>query len=209
VKCAFGVAFVLVILSLAGCTKIGAPPAIQPSKDEVPQQEFYNATITFYQGDKLNGVLEAGRIRKFEKSAAILLDSGVVMDFYNEQGKHTTRLWADSARTDENRRDMVAMGNVVAKSDSGETLETQILRWDNRTRQIRSDVPVRLMTTKDTINGVGFLSDEHLKNWRIESPQGLSFREMQKRAGRDSLQPAPLPDTLNLRDTLKFEDSLR
>jgi len=193
----------------AGCTKISAPPTGQPSKNEVPQQEFYDATITFYQADRVNGILQAGRIRKYEKSATILLDSSVVMDFYNELGQHTTKLWADSARTDENRKDMIAMGHVIAKSDSGETLLTEQLRWDNRSRQIRSDVNVKLMTPTDTIYGVGFVSDEHLKNWHTESAQGLTFREPEKRTVRDTVQKANVPDTLQPRDTLKSEDSLR
>ncbi len=206
-RCGLAVAFVAVIL--AGCTKISSPPAGEPTKTETPQQEFYDATITFYQADKLNGVLQAGRIRKFEKSATILLDSGVIMDFFNEQGQHTTKLWADSARTDENRKDMVAMGHVVAKSDSGETLQSEQLRWDNRSRQIRSDTRVKLMTPTDTINGIGFISDEHLRNWKITQPQGLTFRELQKPAPRDSLQPQSAPDTLQHADTLRRKDSLQ
>jgi LPS export ABC transporter protein LptC len=187
------------LLFLAGCTKISAPPTGDPAKTEAPQQEFYGATITFYQGDKPNGILQAGRIRKFEKSATILLDSGVVMDVYNEQGQHTTKLWADSARTDENRKDMIAMGHVIAKSDSGETLLSDQLRWDNRTRHIRSDTQVKLMTKTDTINGVGFDSDEHLKNWRILQPTGRTFRDLSKAVPRDTTQ----------RDTTSREDSLR
>lgn len=153
----------------------------------MPQQELYNSTITFYQNDKLSSVLKAGRIRKFERNATVYLDSGVVADFFSEQGKHTSTLWADSARTDEIRKDMTAMGHVKAKSDSGETLETSILHWENRTRKIRSETTVKLSTPTDTIYGIGFVSDERLRNWSIEKPQGKTFRELEKRAPHDTM----------------------
>jgi LPS export ABC transporter protein LptC len=176
-----------------GCTKLDTP-APATMRSEMPQQELYNSTITFYQNDKLSSVLKAGRIRKFERNATVFLDSGVVADFFSEQGKHTSTLWADSARTDEIRKDMTAMGHVIAKSDSGETLETNLLRWENRTRKIRSEANVKLSTRTDTIYGIGFVSDEHLRNWTIEKPQGRTFRELEKRLPRDTLSSAK--DTL-------------
>jgi LPS export ABC transporter protein LptC len=187
------------LLLAAGCTKIAPAPSEVP-KGEPPQQEFYGAAITFFQDDKLSAVLKAGRIRKFERQSVVLLDSGVVADFYNSEGHHTSTLWADSGRTDEARKDMIAMGNVVTKSDSGQILETNILRWDNRTRHIRSDSKVKLSTPTDTIYGIGFDSDEHLRNWNIGQPQGLTFRELQRRnpGGSDSVSAdsgaAPKPE---------------
>ena len=167
--------------ALAGCTRIESSSPAATDKTDRPQQELYGSTITFYQDDRLNAVLQAGRIRKFEKQSVVLLDSGVIMDFFNAEGRHTSKLWADSGRTDETRKDMVAMGRVIARSDSGQMLETTELRWDNRTRQIRSDVRVKLSTPTDTIYGIRFESDEYLRNWRIEQPYGKTFREFERR----------------------------
>ncbi|MBU0507559.1 LPS export ABC transporter periplasmic protein LptC [bacterium] len=178
-------------LLLAGCTQLTEPAKETTPGANLPQQELYEATITFYQNDRISGVLKAGRIRKFERTSLVLLDSGVVMDFFNEQGLHTSTLWADSGRTDEVRKDMVAMGNVIAQSDSGEMLETTELRWDNTSRQVRSNVRVKLSTPTDTLYGIGFVSDEHLRNWRIDRPYGLTFREQERRIARDSLAVAP------------------
>ncbi|RPH92865.1 LPS export ABC transporter periplasmic protein LptC [candidate division KSB1 bacterium] len=183
----------LACLLCIGCTKISSP-AKESDKQDLPQQELYTATITFYQDDKLSGVLQAGRIRKYEKQSVILLDSSLVMDFYGTDGKHTSKVWADSGRTDEVRKDMVAMGRVIALSDSGMMLETSELRWDNRSRKIRSDTRCKFSTPTDTIYGTGFISDEHLKNWSIEQPQGRTFRDLEKRA-RDTTLAAPLPDS--------------
>ena len=185
---------------LSGCTDLAKPPAGDAPAGELPEQELFGATIRFYQDDIVTSVLQAGRIRKYAKRSMILLDSGLVVDFYNQQGKHTFTLWADSGRVDESRKDLKAMGNVIAKSDSGQVLETDELRWENNTRHIVSDVPVKFTSPTDTIYGSSFISDEHLRNRQIDQPTGITFREMQKRKDRvprsDISRPA-------------FSDSLR
>jgi LPS export ABC transporter protein LptC len=183
-------AMLAVALLIAGCTRIGSGLTGDKPAGEMPIQELYNSTIRFYQEQKTSAILKAGRIRKFEKQATVLLDGGVHIDFFNENGVHTTALVSDSARADELKKDMVAMGHVVAKSDSGEILETQFLRWENKTRRIISDVPVKLSTPTDTLFGTHFVSDEHLRNWQIEQPTGVTFRELQQRFQSDSAAQA-------------------
>ena len=195
-KSIVGVLFIGAVFVVVNCTKIEAPQPAEPGADEQPQQELYNSTINFYQDDRLTAVLQAGRIRKFAKRSTVLLDSGVIMDFFNREGQHTSRLTSDSGRADESKNDMLAMGNVIAVSDSGQMLETEQLRWENRTRKIVSEVPVRLSTPTDTIHGIGFVSDENLKNWQIQQPTGKTFREFERREQRpylslsDSTAPA-------------------
>jgi len=181
---------------LCGCARISESPDQPPADGERPQQELFDATIKFYDKDRISAVLQAGRIRKFERTSQVLLDSGVVMDFFGEDGRHTSTLWADSGRTDELRKDMVAMGNVIARSDSGDRLETHELRWDNKSRQVRSNVNVKLSTRTDTIYGTGFVSDEHLRNWHVDDPVGSSYRERERRARPNA--EFTLPDTATI-----------
>jgi LPS export ABC transporter protein LptC len=178
--------FVLVIgaIFLTGCTDLSKPQTGEPQPGEVPEQELFDATIRFYQEDAITSVLKAGRIRKFSKKNIVLLDSGLVVDFYNTEGKHTITLWADSGQVDEIHKDLKATGNVVAKTDSGQILETELLRWENQSRHIVSDVPVKFSSPTDTIYGSSFISDEHLRNRQIDQPSGITFRDMQKRVDR-------------------------
>ena len=175
------------LLVAASCTKIDNAPSSEPGVTELPEQELFNATIRFFQNDRLSAILQAGRIRKFAKKSTVLLDSSVVMDFYDPEGKHTTKLTSDSGRADESKNDMIAMGHVVARADSGQMLETEQLRWENRTQKIISDLPVRLTTATDTIFGIGFISDGNLKNWQIKQPTGKTFRDFERREPRPYL----------------------
>jgi LPS export ABC transporter protein LptC len=193
-KAEFSLGFLLVaiafILICAGCTDLTTPKSGEPAPGEVPEQELYDATIRFYQDDAITSILHAGRIRKFAKRNIVLLDSNLVVDFYNSEGKHTIRLWADSGQVDQVRNDLKAMGNVVAKSDSNQLLETELLRWENRTRHIVTEMPIKFSSPTDTIYGSSFVSDEHLRNRQIDQPTGVTFREMQKRVGQK-----PRPET--------------
>ncbi len=187
------------LLAAMSCTKLENAPPAEPGADEQPEQELFDATIHFYQNDLLSGTLKSGRIRKYARKSTVLLDSGVVMNFFNPQGQHTTKLTSDSGRADESKNDMVAMGHVVARSDSGQMLETKKLRWENRNRKIISDDSVRLTTETDTIHGIGFISDENLRNWEILRPYGRTFREFERREPRPSLT---MPDSTAPRDSV-------
>lgn len=184
----------IVVAFIAGCTQLQEPPSDPTESEELPEQELYDAKITFYQEDRLSSILKAGRIRKYEKKQTILMDSGIVVDFYDENGQHATSLWADSGRADERTRNMIASGNVIAVSDSGERLETSVLRWDQQTRRIISDAPVKICTATDTIYGSGFVSDQHLKNWTIERPEGKTFRDRP----RTVLSPTPSENPIDI-----------
>jgi uncharacterized protein YraI len=92
---------------------------------------------------------------------------------------------------DEIRKDLLATGNVVAVTDSGATLKTSALRWDNQSRRIISDAEVVLTTLTDTLYGIGFVSNEHLNNWEIQKPTGRSFRTRERRPRIENTGVAP------------------
>ena len=90
-------------------------------------------------------------------------------------GKHISMLYADSARIDEQNNDLKANGNVYVVSDSGYTLSTSEILWDNRYRMIIAEDSVMFTTTDgDTLYGVGFESDMDLERWKISRPFGIA-----------------------------------
>ena len=66
---------------------------------------------------------------------------------------------------------MIAMGNVVAISDSGITLYTDTLIWNSKDEKMFTNDSIKIITTEwDTLFGIGFESDSNLKNWKILKP---------------------------------------
>jgi len=146
-----------------GCS-VTPPPPQTPVEEVFPEQELFGAKISFYSEERLATLIEAGRVLQYEKQNLIILDSGIVADFFDEFGNKRTRIWADSGTASEASRNLNAYGNVIAVSDSGERLETDVLKYDNAQGLIYADGPVKISTPTDTIYGIGFRADKNLRN---------------------------------------------
>jgi hypothetical protein len=133
VKLAFSLALAAVLYSCSTQAPLPATDAVT----EYPEQEMFDARISFFTDDRLATVIDAGRVIQYEKQNLIILDSGIVADFLDETGRKRTRIWADSGTASEASRNLNAFGHVVAVSDSGERLETDILRYDHASKMIR------------------------------------------------------------------------
>ncbi|MFQ6617487.1 MAG: LPS export ABC transporter periplasmic protein LptC [Fidelibacterota bacterium] len=143
----------------------------------LPDQESWNSEIYLTTGGVKNAVVKAGHIAKYNRKRLIQMDQGVKVDFYDKYERHTSVLTSDSGEVDERNNDLIAIGNVVVVSDSGITLTTERLKWDNRRAEILTDEFVTIATEKDTLYGYGFVSDASLKNWKIREPSGVTERK--------------------------------
>ena len=84
---------------------------------------------------------------------------------------------SDSATINEINNNFKAFGNVIVISDSGFTLYTEELLWDNSYNRIISNDSVMFTTEyEDTLYGLGFESDIDLSNWKILKPKGVTYR---------------------------------
>jgi hypothetical protein len=102
------------------------------------------------------------------------LDQNVDADFFNAEEVYTTNLKSKMAEIDEEEDFLIAIGDVVVVSDSGVTLFTDTLSWDNVREKIFTDDSVKFITeSQDTIYGIGFESDVELNNWKILKPTGV------------------------------------
>ena len=97
------------------------------------------------------------------------------MDFYNTEEKLISTLFADKAQINEQVNFLQAMGHVVVESDSGVTLYTDTLTWDNKKEVIFTEDSVMITTeSNDTLYGVGFQSDINMEQWKILKPSGVT-----------------------------------
>ncbi|MFZ5518553.1 MAG: LPS export ABC transporter periplasmic protein LptC [Candidatus Zhuqueibacterota bacterium] len=142
-----------------------------------PDQEGWNSTVTSTQNGVVTAVIHYGHMQRFEKKKIVEFDQNVVVDFFNEKGAHTSKLTSEKGRLDEATNNIEAFGNVYVVSDTGITLTTERIWWDNRLAKIVSDEFVTITTAEnDTINGTGFESDQNLENWVITEGRGRLSR---------------------------------
>jgi LPS export ABC transporter protein LptC len=156
----------------------GCEEKIKPSISSVtigqniPTQESWNATITFTDSGRVTGILRAGHIAMFSDKRLTLLDSNIVVDFYDEYGQHTSSLTARQGKVNDITNDFEAHQNVVVISDSGTTLRTEDLYWNNQTQKIFTPAYVEITSPKEQLQGHGFESDKSLKHYTIYKVTG-------------------------------------
>ena len=115
----------------------------------------------------MKAVLWAGHIAVFSGARYTLLSDSIHVDFFNDEGQHTSLLTARSGRVNDATRDFEAYDHVVVVSDSGTTLKTEQLFWKNSGRSIHTDAYVDILSPTEHIMGTGMVSDQGLKNYRI------------------------------------------
>ena len=169
--------FILLIL-VSSCAR--EPISEMPSRDGMPDQESWGVTIVLTSEGLIRANVRSGHLEKYNEKEFVLLDSSVIVDFFNEKEQHTSVLTSNTAEVDQASNDMKAMGNVVAVSDSGITLYSETLTWNSKDEKLHTKDNIMITTLeKDTLYGVGFESDSDLKNWKILSPSGVTGRELE------------------------------
>jgi LPS export ABC transporter protein LptC len=164
--------FFILALVFLSCEEKIKPSIIHLSDVQIPSQESWNATIVFSDSGRIRAVLKASHILVFQDQDVTILNQGFRVDFYDENGKHTSYLIADSGRVNEKTKNLEAYGNIVAVSDEGTRVETTRLFWDNERNKVRSDAFVKVTSPNEILQGYGFEADQDLKNYVVYKVSG-------------------------------------
>jgi LPS export ABC transporter protein LptC len=164
------------LLLVMGCGEEKVKPTVtQLQQQSLPAQESWNSTVVFTDSAQVKAVLWSGHIAMYSTEHITLLDDSVRVDFFDEQGRHTSRLTAHRGKVDDQTHDLEAYENVMVLSDSGTTLKTDRLFWDNATRKTHTDAFVDIVSPREHIMGHGMESDQALKNYRIFKVTGQAL----------------------------------
>ena len=137
------------------------------STEELIENEIWNPLIILSREESRVVSAKAKKLYQSSNELALLVGN-VEVDFFSEEGDHISILYSDSAQINEQSNNLHANGNVFVVSDSGYTLTTNKILWDNRYKMIIAEDSVMFTTTEgDTMYGVGFESDMDLDQWRI------------------------------------------
>ena len=169
-KCNYLNCLILIFVSCSELTEIQLLPS-----DSIPDQESWKAIIILTNKGKMRAKIQSGHLERYNEKSYILLDTNVTVDFFDQDERHTSILTSDSAEIDQKTNNMKASGNVVAISDSGITLFSEILFWDSKKEKLYTEKNIMITTLgNDTLYGTGVESNSSLKNWKILNPSGVS-----------------------------------
>jgi len=144
---------------------------------EKPDQMSWNVDITITHSGKMRAHIKSDYLEQYADKSTISLEDNVKIDFYNNEEILISSLFADKASINERVNFLQAMDNIIVQSDSGVTLFTDTLTWDNEKEIIFTEDSVMITTTSnDTLYGIGFQSDVNMEQWKILKPRGVTSR---------------------------------
>ena len=168
--------YVFCVLILIGCSGDNEN-GNEISREGMPDQKSWNSTIILTRDGRKRAVVKSNFLEKYNDRNEIILTENVDGDFYSTEENHMSNLKSDKAFVYEQNDNMLAIGNVVVRSDSGVTLYTDTLLWNNKAEQITTDDTVMLTTeSNDTLYGIGFESNVDLTHLKIFQPWGVTSR---------------------------------
>ena len=160
---------IFILLIIVNCTGKDVKPKVDSSfvVEELPAQESWNSKIFFTDSGKTRAILYTGHLQVFSNRKETILEDGVKVEFFNSLEVKTTTLTSKRGRVDEKTNDLYAIDSVVAVNDSGIVVKTDELKWRDKDRKIVSDKFVTIESPDEHIEGYGFESDQHLRNYVI------------------------------------------
>lgn len=166
----------------SGCGgKDKAIPVVNDSVT-VPYQEFTRSTLFFYDGSIKNWQLDAEYMRKNLDNEGKILVVPVVLALFDSSGRTGTRILSDSGQTTNMMESFEVWGNVYIKTENGQIIQTQRLKWNKNTHKVTSDTYVQIQTPKgDILKGKGLDAVEDFSSWSLRENVSGKFPEFRKR----------------------------
>src|SRR6267378_1996071 len=177
------VAAIAFLIAATGCKSRNAPT---PGATDVriPDQEARDFTLTETSEGKKNWTLWASYAAMYNDRN--LVDAKTIqIEFFDSEGKRYSTLVADQGLVDQRTNNLTAIGKVRVVTETGVHMETDSLRWVNRTEKIMSDAFVRVTRKEDVVTGYGFESDPNLDHFHLKREVRAEVRDTG--GGGDSL----------------------
>jgi len=169
-------------LLLVGCSSRSAP-APKASNLQMPDQEARDFTLTETSEGTKNWTLWASYAAMY--NAKNLVDAKTIsIEFFDSKGKRYSKLVADQGLVDQRTNNLAAIGHVSIVTETGVRMETDSLRWINKTEKIVSESFVKVTRNQDVVTGYGFESDPNLDHFHLKHEVRAEVRDT---GGADSL----------------------
>jgi LPS export ABC transporter protein LptC len=178
--------WIIVPLVLLACACSQEQPNVPALSGDVPDQIMENSTITFSQEGIKSAVIHAEYVAVYEK-LDLKKATKVHVDFFDETGRQTSFLVADSGFIQEKKQKFEARGNVVVTTEENVKLATESLRWNPESNKIITDDFVTITKGSDIITGIGLEADEELKHFVIKKKVQAEIKEVPEEDLKDSL----------------------
>jgi len=149
----------------------------------LPTLSARNVETMYSDSGKVTMVLRTPQIQQFSSvdNPYTLFPEGLKVLFYDKQTEPQASISSKYARYTEDDKVWELRDSVVAVSNNGEILETELLFWNEPKDKIWSDRFVRFTQGDQIIMGTGFESDTRFSNWTIKNVTGNLYIENEQK----------------------------
>ncbi len=201
------IALIILFIFFWACEKKDPVNTVAKEQPSIPDQEMWNFEVKVTNRGLLEAHLRSGHMVFYsdEKNPQSILNQGVLVDFYDKNGKRASTLTADSGMFNEKTQDVKAFRNVIVESDSGVTLFTEAIEYDQKREKIFTDLDVLITTDNgDSLWGHGFESDPQMNHWQITKLRGVAHKGMDMTQDFSKPKNKEIPDTTQV-DSIGLE----
>lgn len=100
-------------------------------------------------------------------------EEGVYLEKYDNKLNIEATILADTAYYYDKQELWELRGNVHIENIEDEQFDTQLLFWNQKSKQVYSDQYIRIRQQKRIITGMGFTSNQDFTNYTIKQTQGI------------------------------------
>ena len=150
------------------------------STENLPILEAYNFETLYSDSGQVRYSLKTAKLLRFENEGAAFHEfpEGMQIVQFDAKGKVISSLTADYAKQFLKEQKWEAKNNVVATNEKGDTLKTEHLIWEEKTKKIYTEEFVEIIRLDGIYTGIGLTADESLQKWRIKKLKGITYIEV-------------------------------
>jgi LPS export ABC transporter protein LptC len=143
----------------------------------LPTLAASNVETMYSDSGKVTMVVRTPLIQQFATAQEpyTVFPEGLTVLFYDMTDRPQASITSKYARYTEKDEIWELRDSVVAVSDKGEILETELLFWSQPRDKIWSDRFVRFTHDDQIVMGTGFDSDSRFTNWTIKNVTGTIY----------------------------------
>lgn len=137
-----------------------------------PLKEAEEITMYYTEKNLMKILLKAKKINEFQNGDSEFPE-GIYIEFYDDFGKITSTLRANSAYYFKAENKWRGLGDVeVINIEKRQQLNTEELFWKPDTKKIFTDKFVTIKLENEILYGTGFDADQDLSNYTMKNPEG-------------------------------------
>ena len=100
-------------------------------------------------------------------------EEGVYLEKYDNKLNIEAIITADTAYYYDKQELWELRGNVHIENEQDEQFDTQLLFWNQKSKEVYSDLYIRIRQQKRIITGIGFTSNQDFTKYTIKKTQGI------------------------------------